>query len=104
LHLRAAHAAWEPSAEGGVLQLRQGDRNLTVRAWAALDCSGRAAAIARRLATRRLRRDRLVAVAALCTSGSGEDVDSTTLVEAVSDGWWYTALLPEKRRIFCLPN
>ena len=28
-----------------------------------------------------------------------EDVDQTTRIKSVSNGWWYTALLPNKKRI-----
>jgi flavin-dependent dehydrogenase len=31
--------------------------------------------------------------------GQKEDSDSLTLIESVVDGWWYTALLPNKRRV-----
>ena len=32
-------------------------------------------------------------------AGSAADVDSTTLVEAVSDGWWYSLFLPDHRLV-----
>lgn len=96
----ATGLGWEPSPSGGVLQLRQDGRDRAVRAWGVLDCSGRPAAIAHRLGARRAHRDKLVAVAAVHRPAISGDVDSTTLVEAVRDGWWYTARLPGERRVF----
>jgi flavin-dependent dehydrogenase len=63
-----------------------------------IDCSGRRAAFARRQGARRIRVDRLVACAALFASPA-TDHDATTLVEAVADGWWYTARLADATRI-----
>src|SRR6266403_2195707 len=60
---------------------------------------GRAAPLARRLGAKRHVTDRLV-----CSwvhgraRSSGRGVGLTT-VEAISDGWWYTAPLPEERRV-----
>lgn len=56
------------------------------------DASGRGAHLARRLGAGRVRYDRLVGVAALLAS-STPAADTYTLVEAVPDGWWYSALL-----------
>ncbi|MGH4014156.1 MAG: NAD(P)/FAD-dependent oxidoreductase [Pseudonocardiaceae bacterium] len=100
IRVRSTRVAWEPTASGGVLRLHQAGRELAIRAWGALDCSGRPAAIAHRLGARRVHRDKLVAVAAVHRPATSGDLDSTTLVEAVRDGWWYTALLPGGHRIF----
>ncbi|MGF7212774.1 flavin-dependent dehydrogenase [Skermanella aerolata] len=100
LRLSATRVAWEPTAAGGALRIHQDGRELTATARAVLDCSGQAAAIVHRLGARRIHRDKLVAVVALHRPGRGGDVDSTTLVEAAPDGWWYTALLPGDRRVF----
>jgi flavin-dependent dehydrogenase len=96
----ATSVTWHPAASGGVLSFRGVKAETTIRADAVLDCSGRAAAIARRLGARRVHDDKLVALAALHTPGIPGDVDAATMVEAASDGWWYTALLPRSRRIF----
>jgi flavin-dependent dehydrogenase len=64
-----------------------------------VDCSGRRSAIARRQGALRVQYDRLVACAAMLeTAAPGADSDATTLVEAVRDGWWYTARLPGAMR------
>ncbi len=72
-----------------------------------VDASGRAARVARLLGVRRVRYDRLVGVIAYggSRSGAADDVsdadarDSTTLVEAVPDGWWYSLFLPGRRLV-----
>ncbi len=71
----------------------------TVRARAIVDATGRAARIARSQGARRRRLDRLVAAYWLLAVGHGPDRDSTTLVEAVADGWWYTTPVPSDRRV-----
>jgi flavin-dependent dehydrogenase len=91
---------WEPGTPDGVLRVRRGDGDLAVRARRVLDCSGRAAVLGVGAGARRLPHDRLVAFAGLHRPARGTDRDTTTLVEAVPDGWWYTALLPGGARVF----
>jgi len=75
-----------------------GPNRSTVGGAVVIDCSGRRATFARRQGARRHRVDRLVACAALLASPA-PGPDATTLVEAQADGWWYTAPLPDARRI-----
>jgi hypothetical protein len=60
------------------------------------DATGRVARLARRLGATRVRYDRLVGVATLLASHT-PTADTYTLVEAVRDGWWYSALLSDGR-------
>lgn len=60
------------------------------------DATGRLAHVARRLGAKRVRYDRLVGVSALLRSPT-PDMDTYTLVEAVPEGWWYSALLADGR-------
>jgi flavin-dependent dehydrogenase len=62
-----------------------------------LDCSGRAAVVARHAAVRH-REDRLVAAGAFLRQAD-DTVEPTpaTLIEAVPEGWWYASLLPDRR-------
>ncbi len=60
------------------------------------DATGRRARVARRLGARRVRYDRLVGITALFHSPA-PDTDTYTLVEAVPEGWWYSALLADGR-------
>ena len=73
-----------------------------LRAPLLVDATGRASSPARRLGGRRLVYDRLIGLARFAASDSGCDTagaDRRTLVEAVEAGWWYSAPLPEARRI-----
>jgi flavin-dependent dehydrogenase len=62
-----------------------------------IDASGRRMELARQMGARPVVVDRLIAASAYF---NGFDLDSEaheTLVEAVADGWWYSALLPDGR-------
>jgi flavin-dependent dehydrogenase len=63
-----------------------------------VDATGRTACVARSRGVRRRRLDRLVAAMWVLERGD-EPADSTTTVEAVRDGWWYTSPVPGGRRI-----
>jgi flavin-dependent dehydrogenase len=57
-----------------------------------IDASGRRADLARSLGIERVSYDALVAVVAIVRRrDGGADPDRTSFVEAVPDGWWYTA-------------
>src|SRR5882724_6000487 len=60
------------------------------------DATGRAASLARRLGAHRVRYDRLVGLSALLESPTPA-ADTFTLVEAMPEGWWYSALLADGR-------
>jgi flavin-dependent dehydrogenase len=89
-----AGRAWDltVTSAGGEARLRA--------AWL-IDATGRSRWLARRLGVRQAREDRLLGIAALFRSAAGDapDPDSLTLVEAVAEGWWYTARLPGARRV-----
>ena len=73
-------------------------RTQPVEAPVVIDASGRAAVHARRHGGRLVVHDRLTAVVAVYGRGD-DDRDSTTTVEAVEAGWWYTAAIPAGRRV-----
>jgi flavin-dependent dehydrogenase len=60
------------------------------------DATGRQARLARRLGARRLRYDRLVGITGFLTSRTPA-TDTYTLVEAIPEGWWYSAVLSDGR-------
>ncbi len=71
-------------------------RELVLSARYVVDATGRAARIARRLGARRRALDRLVGVIArLPPERTTADAEGVTLVEAVPDGWWYSARTPD---------
>jgi flavin-dependent dehydrogenase len=82
---------------GWRLDLLLDGRSLPVRTCLLVDAGGRMAPLARRLGARRRVADRLV-----CGWLYGEDTHpggGTTLVEAEPGGWWYSAPLPDRRRV-----
>lgn len=58
-----------------------------------VDATGRSSWLARRQGASRLELDRQVAVVAWLRAGTAMD-DGSSLIEAVADGWWYSAPLP----------
>jgi flavin-dependent dehydrogenase len=63
-----------------------------------IDATGRASTIARRQGAQRLAVDRLVGIFGFFTPCPlHANADSLTLIEAVEDGWWYSARLPDAR-------
>jgi flavin-dependent dehydrogenase len=73
-------------------------RPVDVRAGFLVDATGRAAAVAQRLGAARLRHDRFVCAHAQVEPG-GEAIGARSLVETVSDGWWYATPLPGGRAL-----
>ncbi len=71
------------------------DRGTTLDGFVA-DATGRPARLARRFGASRLRYDRLVGISTLLASATPAE-DTYTQVEAVPDGWWYSALLADGR-------
>ncbi|MFY9579049.1 MAG: FAD-dependent monooxygenase [Gaiellaceae bacterium] len=67
------------------------------RARALVDATGRSAVVARRLGVRRRSFDRLIGLVGLVDRPESAAVDSNLLLEAVEDGWWYSAPLPRSR-------
>lgn len=88
----------ETADDGLVLELDDGSQRQIP---AVLDASGRAAVVARSLA----RRERGLPLVAVCDflRQTNSDVVPTpaTLLEALPGGWWYSALLPDRRLVAC---
>jgi flavin-dependent dehydrogenase len=88
------------STEGFRVSLEKGPRTREVGARLVIDATGRRAALAQKLGAVRRIDDRLVRVSAVLhvPGGARTDRDTRTLIEAMPDGWWSTALLPSKER------
>jgi flavin-dependent dehydrogenase len=69
----------------------------TATAPVVVDAGGRAATFARRQGARRRRLDRLIASTLFLSPYGASPCEGLTLVEAVRDGWWYSAPLPDSR-------
>ena len=78
-------------ANGWQLRLHDG---ATIESAFLIDATGRAAWLSRRLGATRVHHDRLIASVAFLDGGRCQ---SSTLIEAAEDGWWYSAALPDGR-------
>jgi len=83
------------------LRTSGGDKRAVEAEWL-IDASGRAATSARALGATRIEYDCLVAFYQRLGSAGDTDRDGRTWVEAVADGWWYSALLPSGERLIAL--
>jgi flavin-dependent dehydrogenase len=72
-------------------------RGAAIEARFALDATGRSAVLSRALGLRPVSADRLVGRFVMF-AGVADDGDGS-MIEAVPDGWWYTAAIPGDRRI-----
>lgn len=68
----------------------------TIHARWLIDASGRNSVVSRYLGIKRIKDSPLIAI---FSWGANRSSESRTLVEASPDGWWYTALLPDNRRV-----
>ena len=75
------------------------DDGMQIESGFIVDATGRASSVARRLGARRVVDDVLVAGVAFLKNGGRGMEDSFTLIEAVEDGWWYSAPLPDARLV-----
>jgi flavin-dependent dehydrogenase len=82
------------------LEGNSGGRPVALRAGFLIDATGRAASPARRLGGGRVVLDRLVGLVAMISPDPSTPCpDRRLLVEAVADGWWYAAPLPDAQRL-----
>jgi flavin-dependent dehydrogenase len=89
-------AKLERSGESWRLSLATAAGQIDVTARFLIDAGGRAAPLARQLGARRHRHDRL---ACGWIQGRSFGGNGMTFVEAAEDGWWYSAPLPNQRRV-----
>jgi flavin-dependent dehydrogenase len=99
VHTSARVCAASRSGDGWRLQLSDGEE---LCARFVVDASGRAASFARNAGARRLAFDQLVAYARFFTLE--DEPEPGTLIEAFSEGWWYTAPAGERRVVICLTD
>ena len=92
----------EFSADSWLLSLTSNGSETKLRCRWLIDATGRHSSVARARGKRRIADDALVAFFGLFSPARDSptaDEDSRTLIEATPDGWWYTALLPDKHRV-----
>lgn len=81
------------------LEVAHDEKNLTVFGRVLIDATGRKALLASRLGAQADVADRLIGVVAFCSSKSSE-LAQWALIEAVEEGWWYSAPLPDGHMVF----
>ena len=64
-----------------------------------VDASGRNSIISKKYGANKTHTDKLIAFVSFLDSNTKEDQDTRTLIESVSNGWWYTALIQPKKRV-----
>ena len=64
-----------------------------------VDATGRAASVATRLGAARIAKDHLMALVGYTDEPDESHCGTQLLVESVSNGWWYTAGLPDRRTV-----
>jgi flavin-dependent dehydrogenase len=97
---QASVTAFEPQAAGWLLRVTaETSRDTAIATRWVIDATGRSSWFARRLGVARRVDDRLVGLVGFLGASPRRFEDTTTLVEAVSDGWWYSALLPDSRLV-----
>ena len=84
--------------DGWQLDLTLQGRTIPIKARLIVDAGGRTSVLARECGSRRVAGDRLVC-AWIHGSVSPDRQGGLTHIEAEPDGWWYTAPLPDNRRV-----
>jgi flavin-dependent dehydrogenase len=85
---------------GWQIEFTTGRIRETLQAAFLVDATGRASSLARPPAAKRISYDRLIGLVAFySTPLPNQEFDTRTLVEAVADGWWYSARLPDSRLV-----
>jgi len=88
----------QASSSGWQVEYVRDERPCRLHARFLVDATGRACIPSRRQGARRLRIDRLTGVIGMFTARE-QPQDYRTLVEAATDGWWYSAWLPDARLV-----
>jgi flavin-dependent dehydrogenase len=82
------------------LEINQEPGSKKIHAKFLVDASGRPSMASRRQGAKRISWDHLVGIVGFFSPASASKIGNThTLVEAVEDGWWYSAVLPDLRTI-----
>lgn len=98
----ATITALSPVAGGWQVLLDTPSGVMQLQTRVVIDAGGRASALARRLGARRQRQDRLVCAWLYGREAGVGATDGLSHIEAVPSGWWYSAALPDRRRVLAL--
>jgi flavin-dependent dehydrogenase len=86
---------------GWILKLKNKNNPIikSINAAFIVDATGRSSWFCYRQGIRRFSFDSLCGYVSFLSTKTEGDSDSMTLIESVSDGWWYSALLPKNIRV-----
>jgi flavin-dependent dehydrogenase len=85
---------------GWDLEIACSDKRLECRCGFIVDATGRESAVALKQGAKRIYYDHLIGVVGYFSPNSQETFDGNyMLLEAVEDGWWYSATLPDLRLV-----
>ena len=90
---------FDREGDGWRVKLQRPGGECSISANWVVDATGRSSWFARRIGVGRRVDDKLVASAGFFAEPAGPFEDTTTLVEAMPDGWWYSAPLPDGRLV-----
>ena len=98
VYLDASPVTCENGTSGNwKIKITHGDQRRSLSTRFLVDATGRAAFAARKQGARRLTLDHLIGVVYFSSQKSA--LDSSTLIEATENGWWYSAALPDSRLV-----
>lgn len=89
----------ERSGERWTMQLEYGDRALALTSRMLIDATGRTSGLLKPFGAERQARDKLLCGWLHGTLAEGHSGGGLTYTESAPDGWWYTAPLPDRRRV-----
>jgi flavin-dependent dehydrogenase len=92
-------ADWEGIRGGWEVSCASADKQFLFRTRFLVDATGRRSVVARKRGALRISFDRLVGIVVLLRGTVANSPDDCTLVEAVEDGWWYSASVPGSRHV-----
>ena len=96
---RLVHCA-QDVAGSWEIEITGGHERRKLRAKFLVDATGRASSLARKQGAKRISYDHLIGAVGFLIPNSLEIIpDHCTLVEAVEEGWWYSASLPNFRYV-----
>lgn len=98
IYLDASLATCEDDTSGNwKIKITNGDQSQSLTARFLMDATGRTSWVARKQGARRTTLDRLIGIVYFSSKESA--LDSSTLIEAAENGWWYSAELPDNRLV-----
>lgn len=94
--------AIDPISGGWQVVLATPSGTIQLQTRVMIDAGGRASMLGKRLGARRMRQDRLICGWLYGRDSHIEAADGRSYIEAMPEGWWYSAALPGHRRVLAL--